>query len=91
MDQSLPQLPTGGSGVLVPEASARTHGTVAWYCPDRGFGFVTPDDAREDVFVAWSVLPGDGFRSLDAGQRVSFRRSHDQHGPIAVAVTVLDA
>lgn len=76
----------------LPAAAAplpRVLGEVAWYCPDRGFGFIVPDDGGDHVFVTWSVLPGTGFRSLDTGQRLSFTRDADQHGPTATDVELL--
>ena len=67
----------------------RVLGEVAWFCENRGFGFVRPDDGGEDVFVTWQQLPGAGFRSLAAGQRCSFARDHDDHGPVAREVHLL--
>ncbi len=62
----------------------RVDGFVRWFLPDRGFGFLAPaQDAGPDVFVTWADLPGDGFRTLQAGQRVTWIAGHDDHGPTA--------
>jgi CspA family cold shock protein len=59
---------------------------VRWFCPDRGFGFVVPDDGGPDRFVTFSALPGSGFRALEEGQRVTFLPAEDGTGPIATSV-----
>jgi len=46
-------------------------GTVKWFNPDKGFGFIT-QSGGEDVFVHFKAIVGDGFKSLDEGQKVEF-------------------
>lgn len=75
-----------------PAAAAtdlRCLGEVAWYSPDRGFGFVHPDDGGDEVFLTWQSLPGTGFRSVRGGQRVAYARGADAHGPVALDVELL--
>ncbi len=48
-------------------------GTVKWFKPDKGFGFITADDSEKDVFVHKSVLRRSGLAMLEAGQRVQMR------------------
>jgi CspA family cold shock protein len=47
-------------------------GTVKWFDPTKGFGFISPEDGSKDVFVHHSAIKSDGYASLNEGQRVSF-------------------
>jgi len=47
-------------------------GTVKWFNDSKGFGFITPQDGGKDLFVHFSAIQGQGFRTLKEGQRVSF-------------------
>lgn len=64
----------------------RVTGTVKWFNATKGFGFISPDEG-EDVFVHFSAIVGDGYRSLDEGQRVEFVIVQGQKGPQAQDVT----
>ena len=64
-------------------------GTVKWFSDDKGFGFVTPDDAGKDLFVHHSGIAGDGFKSLAEGAKVSYEAQEDVKGPRAVNVRTL--
>jgi len=61
-------------------------GTVKWFNGSKGFGFITPENG-DDVFVHFSAIVGDGYRSLDEGDEVEFEITEGQKGPQAVNVT----
>ena len=64
-----------------------TTGTVKWFDDSKGFGFITPDDGSKDVFVHFSAIAAEGFRSLAEGQSVSFDVEDGAKGPQATNVT----
>jgi len=53
------------------------NGTVKWFNAGKGFGFITDDNSGEDVFVHFSSIQTDGFKSLDDGQKVTFETEAD--------------
>jgi CspA family cold shock protein len=61
-------------------------GTVKWFDERRGYGFITSDDGT-DVFVHYSAIEMDGFKTLQEGQRVSYTANEGPRGPAAVQVT----
>jgi CspA family cold shock protein len=64
------------------------HGKVKWFNNEKGFGFITADNGN-DVFVHFSAIVSDGFKSLDEGQEVEFTIVDGARGPQAAEVTKL--
>ncbi|MDF2948439.1 MAG: cold-shock protein [Sedimentibacter sp.] len=60
-------------------------GTVKWFNAEKGFGFITTDSGK-DIFVHFSAIQGDGFKSLDEGQKVSFDITQGNKGDQATNV-----
>ena len=65
-----------------------SNGTVKWFNESKGYGFITPSDGSPDVFVHYSVIQGDGFRTLKEGQKVDFESQNGPKGLQATKVTV---
>ena len=63
-------------------------GTVKWFNESKGFGFITPADSGADVFVHFSAIQGNGFKTLAEGQTVSFNVEKGPKGLQATQVTV---
>ncbi len=64
------------------------NGTVKWFNAQKGFGFITNDNGGEDVFVHFSGIASNGFKTLEEGQKVCFDLEKGQRGMQAVNVTV---
>jgi len=55
-------------------------GTVKWFNQEKGYGFITPDGGNEDLFVHYTGIVGEGFRSLEEGDRVTFEATRGKKG-----------
>jgi len=64
-------------------------GTIKWFSDQKGYGFITPEGGKKDVFVHFSALQGDGFKSLTEGQMVSFDITDGPKGEQATNVVKL--
>jgi CspA family cold shock protein len=64
-------------------------GTVKWFNASKGFGFISPDDGGQDLFVHHSEIQGSGYASLNEGQRVEFLIGQGKKGPCATKVVPL--
>ncbi|HBO34875.1 MAG TPA: cold-shock protein [Anaerolineaceae bacterium] len=69
--------------------SERQVGTVKWFNNEKGFGFITPQSGEKDVFVHYSAITTEGFKSLQENQSVEFTVAKGPKGPQAQDVTIL--
>lgn len=67
--------------------SNKIPGTVKWFNAGKGFGFISPEDGSKDVFVHFSAIEGNDFRTLDEGQKVEFTVQDGPKGSSAANVT----
>ena len=68
---------------------AKIKGQVKWFNESKGFGFITPADGSKDVFVHFSAIQGNGFKTLAEGQKVEFTVVQGQKGPQAENIVAL--
>ena len=61
-------------------------GTVKWFNDEKGFGFITPDEGDRDLFVHFSGIDGDGFKTLPENSKVEYEEEAGDKGPKAVNV-----
>jgi len=81
-----------GAGCPAPwrkRGSSVGTGTVKWFSDDKGFGFITPDEGGRDLFVHFTGIMGDGYRSLAEGSKVTYEEEQGDKGPKAINVQKL--
>ncbi len=64
-------------------------GSVKWFNESKGFGFITPQDGTKDVFVHFTAIQANGFKTLSEGQRVQFEITDGAKGPSAANVSLV--
>jgi CspA family cold shock protein len=64
-------------------------GTVKWFNEDTGYGFISPDEGSEDLFVHYSGIVSNGFKSLDEGDKVTYEATQGRKGMQATNVSKL--
>ena len=64
-------------------------GTVKWFSPEKGYGFISQDEGGPDVFVHFSAITGTGYRNLEENQKVEFDITQGQKGPQAANVRLV--
>ena len=69
--------------------SIKMTGSVKWFDAGKGIGFITPADGSKDVFVHFSAIQSNDFKTLDEGQQVEFNIEQGQKGPSATNVVAL--
>ena len=64
-------------------------GTVKWFSAEKGYGFITPEEGTKDLFVHFSAIQGDGYKTLNEGDKVEYEETSGRKGPQAANVRVV--
>lgn len=72
------------------DATAKQEGTVKWFNAPKGYGFVIPDDGSKELFVHFTSIVADGYRSLNEGDRVCYDAKVADKGATAINVVVIN-
>jgi CspA family cold shock protein len=78
---------SSGGGIEGRGLRRMAQGTVKWFSQEKGYGFITPDEGGEDLFVHYTAIEGEGFKSLEEGERVSYEPGQGRKGPQAENVS----
>ncbi len=65
-------------------------GEVVWFNDSKGFGFIRPDSGDKDIFVHFSAIRMEGYKSLKQGDKVVYEVARNEKGPIAIEVSILE-
>nr|BET44892.1 MAG: transcription antiterminator/RNA stability regulator CspE [Candidatus Aschnera chinzeii] len=68
---------------------SKVKGNVKWFNEAKGFGFLTPEDGSKDVFVHFTAIQSEGFKTLSEGQKVEFDITEGEKGPSAINVVAI--
>ncbi|MFV9997898.1 MAG: transcription antiterminator/RNA stability regulator CspE [Arsenophonus endosymbiont of Dermacentor nuttalli] len=68
---------------------SKVKGNVKWFNEAKGFGFITPEDGSKDVFVHFTTIQSEGFKTLAEGQKVEFDITEGEKGPSAINVVAV--
>ncbi|HGJ5875664.1 MAG TPA: transcription antiterminator/RNA stability regulator CspE [Arsenophonus sp.] len=68
---------------------SKVKGNVKWFNEAKGFGFITPEDDSKDVFVHFTAIQSEGFKTLAEGQKVEFDITEGEKGPSAINVVAV--
>lgn len=82
-------MPYGNQKIKGNSMSNTMTGSVKWFNESKGFGFISPQDGSKDVFVHFSAIQSDDFKTLYDGQKVSFSLENGAKGPAAANVVAL--
>jgi CspA family cold shock protein len=74
---------------LAREVKEMATGTVKWFNSEKGYGFITPDDGGKDVYVHFSEIQAEGYKSLPDGHKVAYEPRQGDKGPQATNVTLV--
>jgi len=88
INRSGEKFPGSSSGMVPGKSSGTVLGTVKWFSPEKGFGFVTCCDNR-DIFVYYTEIQTEGFKTLQKGQKVQLEIFSGERGPQAFNVRLL--
>ncbi len=75
--------------ILKVNLMSKLKGNVKWFNETKGFGFITPEDGSKDVFVHFSAIVSEGFKTLAEGQKVEFEVTDGAKGPSAANVVAI--